>query len=181
MKRKLLFCMLFALLIAVMAQIEIPLPYVPISGQTLAVGLAATILGSRLGTITLILYGLAGAVGLPVFTGFDGGMAVLAGPTGGYIFGFVAASFAIGYYLENTAFTVKNALVANIGGMLIILLIGMIRLKYVAGLSWLGAFQSGVIPFLITGVIKALLAGWGGIKLRNKLIEKKIFQPGKQI
>lgn len=172
--RKGLLCILFAALIAGMAQIEIPLPYVPISGQTLGVGLAATVLGSRLGLLTLITYAVSGAAGLPVFTGFDAGMAVLTGPTGGYIFGFIAAAFAIGYYLEKTAFTIKNALVANIMGMLIILLFGMTGLKYIADLNWLDAVQAGVIPFLITGVIKALLAGWLGIIIRNKLIETDI-------
>ncbi|KHE67078.1 BioY family transporter, partial [Halobacillus sp. BBL2006] len=76
-------CSIFAAITAILAQVEIPLPLVPISGQTLAVGVTATILGSRQGAIAIAAYAALGAIGLPVFAGFKGGVQVLAGPTGG--------------------------------------------------------------------------------------------------
>src|SRR5690625_5950727 len=83
---------LFAAIISVLAQVVIPLPFgVPITGQTLAIGLAATILGSRLGTISTLLYLMIGAVGMPVFAQFTGGLGILIGPTGGFLVGFVPA------------------------------------------------------------------------------------------
>src|SRR5690625_1189361 len=76
---------LFAAIISVLAQVVIPLPFgVPITGQTLAIGLAATILGSRLGTTSTLLYLMIGAIGMPVFAQFTGGLGILIGPTGGF-------------------------------------------------------------------------------------------------
>ena len=72
---------LFAAIIGIMAQLTIPLPLVPITGQTLAVGLAATILGSRYGTISVLVYLAMGAVGMPVFSGMSSGLGVIFGPT----------------------------------------------------------------------------------------------------
>src|SRR5699024_7332374 len=110
-----------------------------------------------------------GGLGLPLFTGCGGGIEVLTGPTGGYIFGFIAAAFLIGYFLEKTTFTVKNAVIANIIGMLVILLCGVIQLKAVASMNWPEALAAGVYPVMLTGVIKACLAGWGGILIRKRL------------
>ncbi|HEX6981687.1 MAG TPA: biotin transporter BioY [Balneolaceae bacterium] len=168
-------CAVFVALTAVFAQIEIPLPYVPISGQTLAVGLTAIVVGSRLGALTMLCYVALGAAGAPVFAGFGSGMQVLAGPTGGYILGFIFAAFVTGFMLEKNGFTLKMALFANIIGMMIILIFGVIRLKYVTGLGWNEALAAGVYPFVITGVIKAFLAGGIGIAVRRKLEERRSY------
>lgn len=98
--RILLNCSIFAAITAILAQIEIPLPLIPISGQTLAVGIAATVLGSRQGALAMLCYAAIGAVGIPVFAGFSGGPQVLVGPSGGYIFGFIAAAYITGLILE---------------------------------------------------------------------------------
>lgn len=164
-----LFVTAFVILTAIFAQIEIPLPYVPISGQTLAVGLTATVLGSFLGAISLLVYAVLGAIGLPVFAGFDGGLDVLMGPTGGYILGFIVAAFVIGLWLEKKGFTIKETIIANIIGMVIILVCGVIQLKFVLAMTWPDALAVGVYPFIITGLLKACAAGWGGIKIRDKL------------
>ena len=80
---------MMAALTAVLAYIRIPLPFspVPVSAQTLAVMFAGALLGARLGAFSQLVYVLMGAVGLPVFAGGQGGPAVLAGPTGGYLIG----------------------------------------------------------------------------------------------
>src|SRR5690625_4709967 len=111
---------LFAAIISVLAQVVIPLHFgVPITGQTLDIGLAATILGSRLCTCATLLYLIIGSVGMPVFAQFTGGLVILIGPTGVFLVGFVPAVFIMGYYLEKTSFTITNALIANIIGMFI--------------------------------------------------------------
>ncbi|MGN7311961.1 biotin transporter BioY [Alkalicoccobacillus gibsonii] len=174
--RDLIHCGIFAAITAVLAQLEIPLPLVPISGQTLAVGLAATILGSRKGALAMLCYVLLGTVGLPVFAGATGGVHILFGPTGGYIFAFIFTAFITGYYLEKTSFSLTQAMIANTGAMLIALLIGTIWLKYATALPWAGAIAAGVTPFIIPGLIKAFLASWIGINVRKRLISANIMQ-----
>lgn len=98
--RMMIITALFAAIIGVMAQITIPLPLVPITGQTLAIGLAATILGARYGTLSVILYVIIGAAGIPVFAEMKAGVSVLVGPTGGYLFSFIPTAFFIGWFLE---------------------------------------------------------------------------------
>ena len=168
--RMMILTALFAAIISILAQVSIPLPLgVPITGQTLAIGLAATILGSRHGTLSALLYLIIGSVGIPVFAQMTGGLGILVGPTGGFIIGFIPATFAIGYYLEKTSFTVKNAIIANIIGMFITLFFGTIWLKFVAELSWPIAFTAGFTPFIIGGFIKAFIASWVGIIVRQRL------------
>ena len=165
---------LFAAIIGVLAQLTIPLPVVPITGQTLAIGLAATILGARFGSISVILYLFIGAVGVPVFAEFSGGISKLVGPTGGYLVGFVPAAFVIGWMLEKTSFSFRNALLANIVGMLITLAFGTIWLKAALEMSWTAAFTSGFVPFIFVGILKAALASWIGITVRRRLESAKL-------
>ena len=167
---------LCAAIIAVLAQIIIPLPLIPITGQTLAIGLVVTILGLKHGTYAVLLYILLGAIGLPVFQSFTGGLGILFGPTGGYIIGFIPTALVIGFYLKKTRLTFPHALVANILGMLVTLAFGAVWLKYLAELSWTGALLSGVIPFLIVGVIKAILAAWVGVIVRQRLEQANILR-----
>ena len=91
-------CGLFAAITAVCSFITIPLGFtpVPINLGTLAVFLTGGILGKKYGTISMTVYVLLGAAGVPVFAGFRAGISVLAGPTGGYIIGYIVAVFIIG-------------------------------------------------------------------------------------
>lgn len=172
---------LFAAITGVLAQVTIPLPLIPMTGQTLAIGLAATILGSRYGTISTLLYITMGSIGIPVFAQMTGGLGILLGPTGGFIVGFIPATFIIGYYIEKTSFTVMQACIANLLGMVITLIFGTVWLKLSADLSWTAAFLSGFAPFIIVGIVKAWLAGWIGILVRKRLISANLLSPiGKQ-
>jgi len=168
--RMLIITSLFAAIISVLAQISIPMPLgVPITGQTLAIGLAATILGSRYGTLAALLYMIMGGIGVPVFAQFTGGPGVLLGPTGGFIVGFIPTTFFMGYYLEKTSFTVGHALIANVIGMFVTLIFGTIWLKYAASYTWAVAMTAGFTPFLIGGFIKAFIAATLGIVIRQRL------------
>ncbi|MDQ0156678.1 biotin transporter BioY [Robertmurraya andreesenii] len=172
--RSMIITALFAAIIGVMAQLTIPLPLIPITGQTLAIGLAATILGSRYGTISVLLYLAIGSAGVPVFAEFSAGISKLVGPTGGFLVGFIPAAFVIGFYMEKLGFTMINAIIANIIGMFITLSFGTIWLQISLDLTWTAAMASGFTPFLIVGVIKALLASWIGIIVRNRLISANL-------
>lgn len=158
-----------AAIIAVLAQITIPLPLIPITGQTLAVGLVVTILGTRLGTLSVLLYILLGAASIPVFSGMSGGIAILIGPTGGYIIGFLAAAIFIGLYLDKFGMTIFQAIIANVIGMVVTLAFGTTWLKIVGDLTWTVAFMGGAAPFIVVGIVKAVLAAWFGVIVRRRL------------
>ena len=94
--KKMALCALFAALMALCAWISIPVGDVAYTLQSMAVALALLLLGGKLGTVSVVLYLLLGAVGLPVFSGFRGGLGALFGPTGGYLVGF--ALWALAYW-----------------------------------------------------------------------------------
>ncbi|MFX3616289.1 MAG: biotin transporter BioY [Sporolactobacillus sp.] len=175
--KNLILCALFAAITAILAQVAIPLPLIPITCQTLAVGFTATILGSRYGMISMIIYAALGAIGLPVFSGMTGGFGALIGPSGGYIIGFIFTAWVTGFIMKRTTFNLPMALVANIVGMFVTLLFGMIQLKYVADLSWTKALALGVVPFILVGIIKALIASFLGIKVRQRLMKAGLLNP----
>jgi biotin transport system substrate-specific component len=151
-------------LIAVSAQIKISLPFtpVPISMQSFAVLFFAALLGSKRGALAALAYLVEGALGLPVFSGANSGLLYLAGATGGYLFGFVAAAYATGLMIEKSKRSAGRVLVALLAGDAIIYACGIIWLAHFVG-GVKAAFICGVLPFLIGNVVKTLLA-LSGIK-----------------
>jgi len=165
-----------AAVIAVLAQVSIPLPFspVPITGQTLAIGLIVTILGTRLGTLSVLLYLLLGAVGLPVFAQFKGGVSILVGPTGGYLVGFLLTALVMGLYLSKFGYTYVQSIIANIIGMFITLAFGTAWLKIAADMTWEVAINAGATPFIFLGIVKGVIAAWLGIIVRQRLQSAKL-------
>ncbi|KGR78333.1 biotin transporter BioY [Ureibacillus manganicus] len=164
-----------AAIIAVLAQISIPLPMgVPITGQTLAVGLVVTILGTKYGSLAVLVYILLGAIGMPVFSSMSGGIGVLVGPTGGYIIGFLAQAFIQGLYMDKFGYTYVHAIISNLIGMVITLAFGTAWLKVALSISWEAAFMGGVYPFIILGIVKAVAAAYFGIIVRNRLLSQQL-------
>src|SRR4030043_1403856 len=157
----------FACLTAAFAQISFWIGPVPITGQTLAVLLAGALLGSRRGALSQLSYLAIGATGIPHWFALGGpvGIARLIGPTGGYLVGFVAVAFVVGWLAE-------KGWDRRVGTAALAMLAGEIVL-YVFGLSWLAHFvpegtvlQAGLYPFVIGDLIKiaaaalVLPAGW---------------------
>lgn len=141
--------------VALSAQLAIYLPFspVPITGQTLAVLLCGAVLGSRRGGLSLALYLLEGAIGLPVFAGGTGGMAVLFGPTAGYLAGFIPAAFLVGTLCEkgfDRNWT--STLITFLVGQLVIYFVGVLRLSTFVGFEHV--MEIGIAPFLIGDAIK---------------------------
>lgn len=151
-------CGLFAALMAICSLIVIPLGFtpVPVSLGTLGVFLAGGVLGKKYGTISMVVYVLLGAVGIPVFAGFRGGIGVLAGPTGGYIIGYIAAAFIIGLLIEklvpaSSSERVKELLiyaVAMIAGLFVCYLLGTLWFMISTHTGAWAALVSCVFPFL---------------------------------
>lgn len=142
--------------LGVMANIRIPLWPVPITMQTFGVFVIAFFFGSRKGLLSILAYILAGIVGFGVFAGYKSGMTAILGPTGGYILGFLAAAFIVGYMIEKGYGRTKSSvLLCMIIGNLIIYLFGIIGLRlYFADFTWLKILSVGLIPFLIGDAIK---------------------------
>ena len=149
-------------LIAVLAQISIPLPFtpIPITGQTIGVILVGGLLGARRGAMAVLTYLMEGAIGLPVFAQMKAGAHVLVGPTAGYLWGFVFAAFLIGYLAEK-GWTVKptSSFFSCFAATTLILVLGTL---YLAAFSvgFNKALIMGFHPFLVGDVVKsAICAG----------------------
>ncbi|MGP8320855.1 MAG: biotin transporter BioY [Methanosarcinaceae archaeon] len=155
--RKMVFASLFAAMTAVGAYIKIPIPIgpVPLTLQVLFVLIAGIMLKSKWGTISMLVYVLLGIVGLPVFAGGASGPGVLFGPTGGYLIGFMAAAFVVGYLAERkgTFNILLNAVFMTIG-LGVIYLFGVAQLVIVAKLTIMQAIAAGIFPFLIGDLMK---------------------------
>ena len=144
-------------LIAFCAQVSVPFYPVPVTMQTFAVILIGLTYGWRLGGITVALYLVEGAIGLPVFAGGKGGMIVLMGPTAGYLYGFFLAAVACGWFAE-------RGFDRSYLKLIVPLLTGNILL-YTSGLIWLGNFigwdkpvlELGLYPFIPGDLMKIAL------------------------
>jgi biotin transport system substrate-specific component len=145
-------------LLTLSAKIKLPLPYVPMTLQTLVVLLIGAAYGWRLGVATVIAYLGEGAAGLPVFAGPAGGLAPLIGPTAGYLFGFVAAAFITGWLSERGwDRSVPRLFVAMGMGHVVILAAGFAWLAFGTKLGVEKAWLVGVMPFIAASVIKNAL------------------------
>jgi len=163
----------FSLLVALSAQVVIPIGPVPITGQSFAVLLTGALLGSRLGAMAMIVYLIEGASGLPFFYGGHGGLGHLLGPTGGYLIAFPAAAFITGAFAENGwDRRFPTAVVAMAIGSIVIMLSGWAWFALVTHTPALAAFQLTVLKFIPGDIIKILLAaaalplGWKLLKSR---------------
>ncbi len=150
---------LFAALIAVCSWISVP-TVVPFTMQTFAVYVAAALLGGKLAALCIALYMALGAVGLPVFAGFRGGVGVLVGATGGYIWGFLALALILGLCTK----FIKNRRIATAVGMLlgtaVCYLFGTVWyvLFYNGGKAFSAALMLCVVPFILPDLLKMALA-----------------------
>lgn len=147
------------LALALSARVSATLPgsSVPQSAQTLAVLLVGSLLGSRDGTLTLLAYLLAGGAGAPIFADGASGWGHLAGPTAGYLLGFMVAALGVGLLADHRLLQRPiTALGAMVGGHVLILGFGWTRLTWILGPE--DALRQGVTPFLWGGCVKSLVA-----------------------
>lgn len=158
-----------AALMAIFSQISIPLPFtsVPVTLQVFGLVILAVIVGAKVGTVSLIVYVIIGAIGLPVFANFHSGFGVLVGPTGGYIIGFVIMAFLIGYvsYKENKILLFAVSYI----GVLMDLILGTIQLKIVTGMTVNAALIAGLYPFIFKDIITVSIAVIIGLKVKKSV------------
>jgi len=156
-------------LVAVLAQVAVPLWPVPVTGQTLAVLLVGASLGAARGAASLALYAVLGLAGLPIFAPQDDGshltgLAALTAPSFGYIIGFIASAAIVGWAAERSWDRGwYKPIITFIGGSLVVFAFGLPWLAVALGQFGLpndpqSVLISGFYPFIIGGVIKAAIA-----------------------
>ena len=168
-----------ACLVGLLAQARIPLPWtpIPITGQTFGVLLAAVLLGQWWSGISMAMYVCLGVAGIPWFNGGIGGMAAIAGPTGGYLIGFILAALFLGYVVDKyaKARSFRNLLILMIlADFVLVFGPGLIQLHLWSNLAGKGAIAfpallaMGLIPFIPGEIIKLVAAASAAWALSSK-------------
>lgn len=158
-----------AALMGIFSQLSIPMPFtaVPLTLQTFGAVVIAVILEHKLGTLSMIIWTLIGAIGIPVFAGFSAGMGAILGPTGGYIIGFIFMAFIIGYGASK-----KNKMVLFIAtyiGQAVQYALGVVQMKIVLELGWHEALVAGVYPFVVKDLIVVTIAVFAALAVKKIL------------
>ena len=142
---------LVSAIIVVLSVWQIPMPFgVPLTLQTFAVSLAGYVLSAKKGVLATVVYILLGLVNLPVFSGFQGGAAVVFGPTGGFILGFVALAFFAGLGSGKRPF---SAISLGAVGICVCHIAGICHCVFVMKTGFLSAFLSVSLPYLLKDVL----------------------------
>lgn len=151
--RELCYIGFFVAIIALCAQITIPLPGgVPFTLQAWAVGLSGLTLGAKKGAVATFVYVLLGFIGAPVFVGFTGGVGMLFHPTAGFILSFPVMAFlaGLGSYKNNLAW----AYIGLTTGVVINFICGLLFFSLITSVGLLAAFGFTVLPFIFPTIIK---------------------------
>lgn len=164
-------CALFAAFCAVCSQLTIPIQPVPITLGTFAVLLAGGFLGSRYGLMSIVIYLLLGAAGVPVFSMMRSGISVIMGPAGGFIIGFAVMAFVTGLISKKYGYSFKTMLVASVCGTLGCYILGIAWFIFLTGTGVWSAFLLCMLPFLPGDLAKILLASFLVSKYRGRLIQ----------
>jgi biotin transport system substrate-specific component len=137
--------------------VSVPMIPVPMTMQTLAATLIGALYGWRLGALTIAVWLMQGALGLPVFSNGTGGIARLIGPTGGYLFGFIVAAALTGWLAQRgwTGDRIVRSFFSMLAGTAVITLMGWAWLANMIGPE--KAFWAGIVPFVLGGIVKSAL------------------------
>jgi len=170
--RKSIISAVFAALICAGWMMAVPVGPIPIVLQNALAVLAGLLQGPVFGGLSVLIFLLSGAVGLPVFSGGHGGIAIFAGPTGGFLIGYLAAAIVAGWMMrftkhgQGTALTCGIPAAAALAGFLAIYVFGLLWFKHVLNLSWADTFIKGFIPFIVPDLIKLIIVVPVALKLR---------------
>ena len=164
--RQIVMCALFAAIIAVCAQLTLPLPtQVPITLQTFAVVLCAAVGGSVSGGVSTAVYVLIGAVGVPVFASMRGGLDVLLGPTGGFLFGFIIMAVFCGIRTSR----LWSRLGLSLIGLAVCYLCGAVQYALLMQKDMITSIALVVLPFMLKDVLSIVAAQYMAIPIRKAL------------
>lgn len=162
---------LMAALLCVTGPLTIPIPFspVPISVANFIIYICTIIIGLKKGTMSVLIYYLIGAVGLPVFSGFTGGLSKFVGPTGGYLIGFLFMALSTGIFVNKFKGKVYMYAVGMIIGTLICYFIGTLWLSYLTQMGLKASLLTGVIPFIPGDILKIIISCIIGDKIRKSV------------
>lgn len=174
--KELILCSIFAAIVAILSQISIPLPFttVPLTMQILAVAVTGLILGSKLSTISVLIYLLLGCIGIPVFAQFSGGVGILFGPTGGYLLGLPLMVYIIGLAKDKSSSTIIIFL-SLIAGLIIVYITGTLMFALITGNTIHQSILYCVAPFVLVDFIKLILAYIVGSTISKRVSSTLIY------
>ena len=169
---------LVAAVLCILAPVSIPLGFtpIPITFGIFMVVLTGIILGSVRGVICILVYILLGAVGLPVFSGYIGGIQKIIGPTGGYLWGYLILVWMTGFFVKKFYGKWYMVLIGALLGMISCYAFGTIWIMLQLQLSLLEALWAGVIPFLPFDLLKIVIAVLICCPIRKQLIQQNLLQ-----
>ena len=167
---------LMAALTCILGPMSITLPFtpVPISFTNLLIYIAVMVIGMKRGTISYLVYLLIGAVGLPVFSGFSGGLAKLAGPTGGYLVGFIFLALISGFFVEKFSGNIVMAVIGMVLGTAVTYAFGTIWLCAQMHLTFVQGLYAGVIPYLPGDAAKIVIAIIVGSAVKKAVVKARV-------
>lgn len=160
---------LMSAVLCVVSPLSIPVGTVPISLTTMFIAIGIYLIGPIRMSISVLIYFFMGIIGLPVFANFKSGLAVIAGPTGGYLLGYIAFTLAGGIIIYKDINNIRYSIIGMVIGNLLIYVIGTAWLSYSMELSFKEALVVGVIPFIIADVIKMSAAVYLGRTIRRRI------------
>ena len=156
---------LMTAVLCILCPVSVPIGPVPVSLSVFVIFIALYVLGWKMGTAAVALYILMGAVGLPVFSGFTGGIQKLLGPTGGYIAGYIPMALLAGIVIEKCRADVKKCWICVLAMELsvwVLYLMGTAWLAHAAGMTFRAALGAGVLPFIAVDLAKIIAAALVG-------------------
>lgn len=160
-------CGLLSACLCISAFFTIPLPFtpVPVTFQVMVLCITGAVLGGRRAAAAAAIYLFLGGIGLPVFSGMKGGIGALAGPTGGFIFGFIPAAFVIGTLIEkwvreqkNRTILLRNYIICMECGLIVLYTFGTVQFMFLTHASLHSALFATVIPFVPMDFMKVFAA-----------------------
>ncbi|MBO4477950.1 MAG: biotin transporter BioY [Lachnospiraceae bacterium] len=154
----------------VLGPISVPIGAVPVSLGVLAILLTVYVLGTFKGTVATLVYILLGTVGLPVFSGYQGGLQKVSGPTGGYIIGFIFLALIAGAFIDR--FSYKKCYMHVVGmvlGLAVCYLFGTVWFMFVTKMGFVASLTVCVVPFLLFDALKIAFCFTMGIGIRKAL------------
>ncbi len=171
-------CAIFAAILCIFSVMTIPIGPVPISMGIFGVMLTAIILGPKNSVISVVVYLLLGIIGLPIFSKFQSGIPVLAGPTGGYVWSYIIVAFVIGLITrklpQNKILALVKIFAACIIGIAICYAAGTAQYMLIANVGLTKALTLCVLPFIPFDIIKAVVAAYLGNVIANALKKAKL-------
>lgn len=167
---------LMTALMCILGPMSIPIGAVPISLTNFVIYLTIYLLGTKLGTISYCIYLLIGMAGLPVFSGYSGGLGKLAGPTGGYLVGFIFMAILSGIFIQKYHGKTLFSILGMVLGTLVAYFFGTVWFILEAKCTILYALTVCVFPFLIGDAVKILVASKIGPLIRNTLSKAHLLE-----